>query len=300
MDLVDPLRVREHRRAAAERVAAAVKGDRGVLLEVPVPVGLAVAAGLQEHVGVGDGEPHRPRVTLRRVTADRRELDRRAVFRAGERRRDLRERRLLGHRQSSGRHQEGRRQLPPHAARPFMNTAVARATRLRGTNRSVVVARLFMKPFTSTVSRPSAPTAWSATSSALIQKNPGTALASMRAFSWNSVRVNPGHTQSTWTPVPRSSAAIASLKLSTNAFVAPYVALYAIGPNAAIDAMFITEPHRRATMPGRQRPVNSTRASTFNRTSSSSCSTGSWSKRPPVPKPALFTSHSTVRPRRST
>src|SRR5207302_1688126 len=122
----------------------------------------------------------------------------------------------------------------------------------------------------------------------------------MRAFSWNSVRVNPGHTQSTWTPVPRSSAAIASLKLSTNALVAPYVALYAIGPNAAIDAMFITEPRRRATMPGRQRPVNSTRASTFNRTSSSSCSTGSWSKRPPVPKPALFTSHSTVRPRRST
>jgi len=56
MDLVDPLRVRERRRAAAECVAAAVEGDRRGLLEVPVHR-LAVAPGLQQHAGVGDDEP---------------------------------------------------------------------------------------------------------------------------------------------------------------------------------------------------------------------------------------------------
>ena len=37
----------------------------------------------------------------------------------------------------------------------------------------------------------------------------------------NSVRTGPGHTDVTVTPVPRISSCSASLRLSTNAFVAP-------------------------------------------------------------------------------
>src|SRR6266404_2287745 len=82
------------------------------------------------------------------------------------------------------------------------------------------VMTLFMAPFTSTGTRPTARTAWSATASADIHAKPGTPLTSTAAFSWNSVRVKPGQTQSTCTPVARSSAAMPSEKLSTNALVA--------------------------------------------------------------------------------
>src|SRR5204863_7768233 len=107
-----------------------------------------------------------------------------------------------------------------HASRGFRNMATARAPIPRGTERSAAVVRLFMAPFTSTGPRPTARTAWSATCSADIHAKPGTPLTSTAAFSWNSVRVKPGQTQSTRTPVPPSSAAMPSEKLSTNALVA--------------------------------------------------------------------------------
>ncbi len=102
----------------------------------------------------------------------------------------------------------------------FKNRDTARETIPRGTKRSAPVMRLFIVPFTRTGPRPTWRTAWSATCSADIHAKPGTPLTSTAAFSWNSVRVKPGHTQSTCTPVPRSSVAIPSEKLSTNALVA--------------------------------------------------------------------------------
>jgi hypothetical protein len=50
------------------------------------------------------------------------------------------------------------------------------------------VVRLFIVPFTSTPDRCAARTAWSATVSSDIHANDGRTLASMFAFSWNSVR----------------------------------------------------------------------------------------------------------------
>ena len=83
------------------------------------------------------------------------------------------------------------------------------------------VVKLFMVPFTSTPDRFAARTAWSATVSADIQAKSGSALVSMFAFCWNSVRVKPGHTHTMCTPLPATSTASASEKLSRNAFVAP-------------------------------------------------------------------------------
>ena len=75
-------------------------------------------------------------------------------------------------------------------------------------------------PFTSTPDFLAARTAWSATVSADIQAMAGTMPVSTPARSWNSVRVKPGQTQTTRTPVPFSSTMRASEKVSTNALVA--------------------------------------------------------------------------------
>ena len=49
----------------------------------------------------------------------------------------------------------------------------------------------------------------------------GKRIRSLFATFWNSVRTGPGQNAITVTPVPLSSAATASLKLSTKALVAP-------------------------------------------------------------------------------
>src|ERR1700758_2627482 len=66
------------------------------------------------------------------------------------------------------------------------------------------------------------------TRSASVQMKDGKRIRSLFATFWNSVRTGPGQNAITVTPVPRSSAATASLKLSTNALVAPYVAMYGV------------------------------------------------------------------------
>src|SRR5262249_26788014 len=141
----------------------------------------------------------------------RRELDRRAAVDPGEGGRDLRQRWLVGERGGQERDAERGHEDPHHASRGRRNAATSRLVMPRGTNRLAPAMTEFMVPFTSTGPHPTARTAWSATSSADIHANAGMPETSTSAFVWNSVRVNPGQTQSTSTPVPRSSAATASV-----------------------------------------------------------------------------------------
>jgi len=64
------------------------------------------------------------------------------------------------------------------------------------------------------------------------------------------------------------SAQSASENESTNAFVAPYTAMYGTGWNAAVEATLITPPRPRATMFGKNACVISTRPEQFNMISS--------------------------------
>ena len=82
----------------------------------------------------------------------------------------------------------------------------------------------------------------------------------------NSVRTGPGQTAVTVTPEPRSSVRIASLNERTKDLLAAYTAEPGSGWKAAVEAMLITLPRPRSTMPVRKRLVRSTTASTLIRT----------------------------------
>ncbi len=122
----------------------------------------------------------------------------------------------------------------------------------------------------------------------------------MPTTSKNSVRVAPGDSAITRSPVPRDSCHSASVKLSTNAFAAAYTAMFGAGKYAAMLATLISTPVPAA----RSRSMNARLMST---TLATSTLISSWRRRgssvwngPKVPKPALLTRLVTVRPRRAT
>src|SRR5437867_948068 len=196
--------------------------DRWRLLEVLVPVPLPVVARLHQDLAVGHHEPDPLGVLPPALPAGGRELDRRRARDTRERRRHLGQRRIVAPSHPERRHEQpgGEGDRSHGAVLDRMRLPTTRVSTVRGTNLSVLVMRLLSVPFTSTVRLPTAASASAATASADIQAKPGTAPTSTAALSWNSVRVNPGQTHRTRTPVPRSSSAIASVKLSTNALVA--------------------------------------------------------------------------------
>ena len=67
----------------------------------------------------------------------------------------------------------------------------------------------------------------------------------------NSVSTGPGHRAVQVTPVPRSSARNASLKLVMQAFVAAYTAIWGRGSRLAIEETFRIAPLPRTIIPGR-------------------------------------------------
>src|ERR1700723_2057738 len=109
---------------------------------------------------------------------------------------------------------------------------------------------------------------------------------------WNSVVVEPGHSAQTRTPNSRSSSAIPSAKIRSNAFVAAYTELNGTAWKPAIDATIRTSPCLRPTIKGTYNRVNCTTAEQFTWIISSMRVSGiSWIY-PKAPKPALFTSSS--------
>jgi len=88
------------------------------------------------------------------------------------------------------------------------------------------------------------------------------------------------------TPVPLSSAATDSLKVTTHAFAALYVPR---GTNAATDATLITDPLPRNTIPGRAACVSRITARTCTSIIRSSSSGVLSRNERAKPKPALLT-----------
>src|SRR5690606_8418732 len=80
----------------------------------------------------------------------------------------------------------------------------------------------------------------------------------------SSVRVKPGQSAVTWTPLAATSECRLSENAATYALVAPYVALPGDGANPAIDATFSTPPRPRSIMPGSAAWVSRTSAFTFS------------------------------------
>ena len=93
-----------------------------------------------------------------------------------------------------------------------------RRTAARGNALTTLLSSQLLAPGTQTTSpRRNPASAASTTASALIHAKLGMPLTSMPARSWNSVRVKPGHSAMTRTPLPRSSSCSDSLKLFTKA-----------------------------------------------------------------------------------
>ncbi len=113
----------------------------------------------------------------------------------------------------------------------------------------------------------------------------------------NSVAVGPGQTARTLTPVFLVSPQRASVKDRTKALVAPYTAMYGSDWKAAVDAMLITIPSLRSTIPGRNAWVSSTKVLTFTVSSSTMNLLFSLMNSAVLPKPALFTRMSICVPR---
>ena len=138
-----------------------------------------------------------------------------------------------------------------------------------------------------------------ATSSAVDHMNEGAISCSPflnPAASTNSVATGPGQSAVIVTPVPFSSAAMASLKLQHEGLASPSTPP---GPGSAGTRRrrrpCITAPRPRSVIPGRKAAVSETSASTLTRTMPSWRS-GLRCTSPTVEKPALLTRISTVRP----
>ncbi|MNV59921.1 hypothetical protein D3C71_1523680 [compost metagenome] len=110
------------------------------------------------------------------------------------------------------------------------------------------------------------------------------------AVSQNSVAVAPGATA--WMRMFLSANSCLSdwLKASTNALLPPYTPFSTSGLTATMDAMLMTAPPPRATMPGTAAYVSCVSAVTFRLIMSVILSTSAVNSGALAPSPALFTS----------
>jgi hypothetical protein len=122
--------------------------------------------------------------------------------------------------------------------------------------------------------------------------------SSRSADSTSGVSTNPGHNAVTVTPVPASSIDNDSVKLNTNALLAPYTASHGVGWNAATEATLRIRPCPRSTIGSAKSRIMAATAPTLSLMSPSSSSRRSSTKRRNNATPALFTSTSTWIPRR--
>jgi hypothetical protein len=140
----------------------------------------------------------------------------------------------------------------------------------------------------------------SATASADIQAKFGTPWTSTSAFCWNSVRVKPGQTQRTCTPVSRSSAAIASDE-AQHERLRRRVRRHVRAGREAAERRDVHEHAAAACHHAGQTAARELDQRLHVQPDLLELALdGKLIEAPAVPKPALFTSQSTTSPRRST